>query len=80
MTMIEIIKQYNQTLNENLLKDIIEYFTPLMASITSKYSFNRDELFNVCVLAMIKAIKKYDDEKGSKITTYIYGYCRSYCN
>lgn len=79
MTMIEIIKQYNETLNENLLKDIIEYFTPLMMSVASKYSYDRDELFNVCILAMVKAIKKYDDNKGSKITTYVYAYCQEYC-
>lgn len=80
MTMLEIIKQYNKTSDENLLKDIIEYFTPLMMSIVQKYQYDKDELFNISVLAMIKAIKKYDDNKGSKITTYVYGYCREYIN
>lgn len=88
MTMIEIIEEYNKTLNKDLLKDIIEYFNPIIRDVINRYKFlyspssyayTDEDLYNVCITSMIKAIKKYDSTKGSKITTYVYSYCKEYC-
>ena len=51
--------------NQNMIYKIANYF--------EKYS-NKDDLFQVGCIGLIKAYKKYDENYGAKFTTYAYPY------
>lgn len=51
--------------NQNLIYSIIHYFEGYK---------NKDDLFQVGAMGLIKAYKKYDPNMGTKFTTYAYPY------
>lgn len=80
-TMMDLINKYNTTQDQYTFSIIFEYYTPLLRSMCNK-SFNKthhNELMDVCKDTLPKALKAYNPTKGSKLTTYIYSYCKRYC-
>lgn len=59
-----------------LTNELIESYERLVYSITSKYSneSNREDLFQVGMMGIIDASKKYNKESGIKFTSFAYKY------
>ena len=70
--MIELFKKYNE--GDNLSKEkLIKYNLKLVLSILKKYHNkcdNMDDLFQIGVIGLIKAIENFDVSFGVKFSTY----------
>lgn len=67
------IHQYQQTEDEELLTKIILHYEHLVESIAKKYSYGRslyDDVFQVGMLGLLGAIKRYDSSLGKKFEAF----------
>lgn len=60
----------------NEIAQLIHDNNPLIHSLTHKFNYypNKDDLYQVGVIGLINAYKKFDDTYGVKFTTYAYPY------
>ena len=70
--MIELFKKYNE--GDNLSKEkLVKYNLKLVLSILKKYHNkcdNMDDLFQIGVIGLIKAVENFDISFGVKFSTY----------
>ncbi len=65
--------------NEDALTDLIVKYTPLLRRVVAPFNIagaDRDDLLQEATLALIKAVKNYDDTKGQAFSTFLYGVAR----
>lgn len=75
LTTEEIKKLYRKNREGDLeaRKELIKYNIPLVRALAGKYAFKAgdyDDLFQEGCLGLLKALQKYDPDKGVKFSTY----------
>jgi RNA polymerase sigma factor, sigma-70 family len=71
--MIEMIKKYQQTHNEQIKEELILSNLKLVLSLVQKYHHrvnNLDDLFQVGVIGLMKAINNFDTSLNVRFSTY----------
>ena len=74
--MNELIKEYKETKNQDLFKEILNANKGLVYKVVRKYKENSlysyDDMHQLCMISLIKAIDFYDETKNMKFSTYFY--------
>lgn len=74
--MNELIKRYKETKNQDLFEEILNKNKGLIYKMVSKYKetslYSYDDMHQICMLSLIKAIETYDETKNMKFSTYFY--------
>ena len=74
--MNELIKRYKETKNQDLFEEILNKNKGLAYKIVSKYKetslYSYDDMHQICMLSLIKAIETYDETKNMKFSSYLY--------
>lgn len=69
----QLLDQYSQTRDLTLRNTLAERFVPLAAKTARKFikrGAEYDDLFQVAMLALLKALDRYDGGRGVKFTTF----------
>lgn len=66
-------------MNDQILIDVIKNNKNLICSIINKYTryYEFDDLYQVSIIGIMKALENFKEEKGVKFTTYAYKYILS---
>ncbi len=62
--------------DEDALTELIIRYTPLLKRVIAPYKIvgtDRDDLLQEATIALIKAVKHYNEEKGQSFSTFLYG-------
>jgi RNA polymerase sigma factor FliA len=74
----ELWARYRQTRTEALRDRLVLYYTPLVKQVVSKWFSNlpdhvsRDDLTSSGIIGLIKAVERFDPDKGFKFETFGY--------
>ncbi len=84
-TLTPLLRQYAQTRDRALRDDLVAGYLPLCRSIARRFrgqGVEQEDLEQVAAMALVKALDRFDPEKGYKFTTFamptIAGECRNY--
>lgn len=69
----QLLNQYSRTRDTALRNELAERFVPLAAKTARKFikrGAEYDDLFQVAMVALLKALDRYDGERGVKFTTF----------
>lgn len=69
-----LLLAYCQTRSQTLLDDVCRQYLPLAGAIARRFSgrgVDYDDLYQVASLALVKAIKRFDPDKGVQFSTYV---------
>lgn len=75
---VELWNQYRQTSSESLRDRLVLYYTPLVKQVVSKWfstlpnHVSRDDLTSSGIIGLIKAVERFDPDKGFKFETFGY--------
>ena len=67
----KLVLEYRETNDRNLLNDIVEKTEKLSFKIAHKYKINIDDIKYHYGVALMKAIKKWDKDKGVLFSSYL---------
>lgn len=74
--MNELIKRYKETKNQDLFEEILNKNKGLIYKTVGRYKetslYSYDDMHQICMLSLIKAIETYDETKNMKFSTYFY--------
>ncbi len=78
MTDFELVQLSRQG-DDGALTELIVKYTPLLRKVVAPFNIagaDRDDLLQEATLALIKAVKNYDDTKGQAFSTFLYAVAR----
>ena len=70
----QLLVEYGRTHSDALLDEICRQYLPLAGAIARQFSgrgVDYDDLYQVASLALVKAIQRFDAEKGVQFSTYV---------
>ncbi len=69
-----LLQEYVRTHDEALLDEICRAYLPLAGAVARRFSgrgVEYDDLFQVASLALVKAVKRFDPDRGVQFSTYV---------
>lgn len=69
-----LLLEYCRAPSQALLEDVCRQYLPLAGAIARRFSgrgVDYDDLYQVASLALVKAIKRFDPDKGVQFSTYV---------
>ena len=70
----QLLIEYSRTHSEALLDEICRQYLPLVGAIARRFSgrgVDYDDLYQVAALALVKAVQRFDADKGVQFSTYV---------